>query len=325
MTCSMKRTALLCFPVFLSMALAGCSSNPYAATNKVYKKQAKAFAKALRATPVTNPGEDSLMQGDQWVGTTNFNLRKPNFVVIHHTAQNSTEQTLKTFTLARTQVSAHYVIGRDGKVYHMLSDYLRAWHGGAGKWGNNSDLNSSSIGIELDNNGSEPFAEAQINSLLQVLAILKKTHGIPAANFIGHSDIAPSRKVDPNPTFPWKKLAEAGFGMWYDEEKVRNSVFESIIPPYQDSTAVTADSTALPKDTTAVPVTIAPPGPVVVVDTIPLSFQPKDALRIIGYDVKNLDAAIKAFKLHFVQKEVNGILTDDDKKVLYHLYKKSLE
>jgi N-acetylmuramoyl-L-alanine amidase len=306
------------FPVAFGLVLAACSTHPYASTNKAYKKQAKTYAKTLRQTPVTNPGEDSLMQGDQWVGTTNFNMRKPNYVVIHHTAQNSTEQTLKTFTMPKTQVSAHYVIGRDGKVYHMLSDYLRAWHGGAGKWGNNTDLNSSSIGIELDNNGAEPFAEAQISSLLQVLAILKKTHGIPAANFIGHSDIAPSRKVDPNPTFPWKTLANAGFGIWYDEEAVRNSVFESVIPLYQDSTA-----TAL-TDTTTQTAPIMAPAAVVAVDTIPASFQPKDALRIIGYDVKNLEAATKAFKLHFIQKEVNGTLTNDDKKVLYHLYKKSL-
>ncbi|WP_205501811.1 N-acetylmuramoyl-L-alanine amidase [Rufibacter psychrotolerans] len=305
-------------PFCLALALAACTTHPYTSTNRAYKKKAKAYAKTLRQTPVANPGEDSLQQGDYWVGTTNFNMRKPNYVVIHHTAQNSTEQTLKTFTTPRTQVSAHYVIGRDGKVYHMLSDFLRAWHGGTGKWGNNTDLNSSSIGIELDNNGYEPFAEAQITSLLQVLALLKKTHGIPAANFIGHSDIAPSRKVDPNPTFPWKRLADAGFGTWYDEEAVRNTVFAPTIPLFQDSAAVTADSAA-------VPVTVLVPTTTVAVDTIPTSFQPKDALRIIGYDVKNLEAAIKAFKLHFIQKEVNGILTDDDKKVLYHLYKKSLE
>ncbi|AKQ44620.1 N-acetylmuramoyl-L-alanine amidase [Rufibacter radiotolerans] len=320
----MKPLYSLLFCVALS--LASCTSNPYATTNKEYKKKTKAYAKSLRARPVTNPGEDSLVQGDYWVGTTNFSMRKPNYVVIHHTAQKSTDQTLKTFTMPKTQVSAHYVIGRDGKVYHMLSDYLRAWHAGSGKWGNTSDLNSSSIGIELDNNGYEPFQEAQINSLLQVLAILKKTHGIPVANFIGHSDIAPSRKVDPNPTFPWKQLAQAGYGIWYDEEAVRNSVFETVIPPFTDSTAqVRLDSVAVPADSSLVPVPVVmAPLPVVAVDTIPASFQPKDALRIIGYDVQNLEAAIKAFKLHFIQKEVNGVLTDDDKKVLYHLYKKSL-
>jgi N-acetylmuramoyl-L-alanine amidase len=98
----------------------------------------------------------------------------------------------------------------------MLNDYLRAWHAGAGKWGNITDMNSVSIGIELDNNGFEPFTEAQINNLLVVLKALKKNYNIPTANFIGHSDIAPSRKVDPSRFFPWQQLAGEGFGYWYD-------------------------------------------------------------------------------------------------------------
>jgi N-acetylmuramoyl-L-alanine amidase len=98
-------------------------------------------------------------------------MRKPNFVVIHHTAQNSCDQTLKTFTLARTQVSAHYVICKDGTIHHMLNDYLRAWHGGVSRWGSTTDLNSSSIGIEIDNNGFDVFSDAQVNSLLQLLVI----------------------------------------------------------------------------------------------------------------------------------------------------------
>jgi N-acetylmuramoyl-L-alanine amidase len=103
----------------------------------------------------------------------------------------------------------------------MLNDYLRAWHAGISRWGNLTDVNSSSIGIEIDNNGSEPFTDQQVNSLLVLLGALKKNYSIPAANFIGHSDIAPVRKVDPNVTFPWQKLAEKGFGLWYgDTSKV---------------------------------------------------------------------------------------------------------
>jgi N-acetylmuramoyl-L-alanine amidase len=253
-------------------ALAACSSSPYSPTNKIYKKQTKELTNTIRKTPVNPTGQD-------FVGTINFGLRKPNYVIIHHTAQNSTEQTLKTFTVPTTQVSAHYVIGRDGVVYHMLNDYLRAWHGGASKWGNATDINSSSIGIELDNNGFEPFAQPQINSLLNVLDTLKKKHGIPTANFIGHSDIAPGRKVDPNVTFPWKNLADRGFGLWPDA---------------------------------------------VLTDTVPTAFNPVDGLRIIGYDVKNPVNAIKSFQLHFIQKEITGILTEDEKKVLFNLYKKHL-
>lgn len=143
-------------------------------------------------------------------------MRRPNYVVIHHTAQKSCEQTLTTFTLARTQVSSHYVICEDGTVHHMLNDLLRGHHAGVSKWGNASDLNSSSIGIELDNDGYETFSEPQINSLLQVLGRLKKAYNIPTANFIGHADIAPGRKVDPNRNFPWEKMSREGFGYWYD-------------------------------------------------------------------------------------------------------------
>ncbi len=209
------------FLTFLSLFTAGtlvfasCASNPYAITNRSYKQQVKEMAKTIRQIPPETPGQ-TIQDKKNWVGTTNFNLRKPNYVIIHHTAQNSTVQTLKTFTLPRTQVSAHYVIGKDGKVYHMLNDYLRAWQAGNAKWGGNTDINSNSIGIELDNTGFVPFPEAQISSLLALLTTLKKTYNIPTANFIGHADIAPSRKNDPNKYFPWKMLADYGFGNWYD-------------------------------------------------------------------------------------------------------------
>lgn len=193
-----------------------CSRNPYATTNKAYKKQSKALAKTVSTQPEDNWNSDSIKQAPYWVGTTNFNLRKPNFVIIHHTAQNACEQTLKTFTMTKTAVSAHYVICKDGTIHHMLNDYMRAWHGGIAKWGNMTDINSASIGIELDNNGFEPFDSLQINSLISLLSRLKTNYGIPTANFIGHGDIAPTRKNDPNFRFPWKTLSDKGFGLWFD-------------------------------------------------------------------------------------------------------------
>ncbi|GAB3855395.1 N-acetylmuramoyl-L-alanine amidase [Hymenobacter terrigena] len=316
-----------CLGLACAAALAACtaSKNPYSATNKSYKAQVKAYAKALRATPVITPGADSLL-GKYWVGTTNFNLRKPNYVVIHHTAQDSTAQTLKTFTMPSTQVSAHYVIGRDGRVYHMLNDYLRAWHGGVARWGNTTDINSSSIGIELDNNGVEPFAEAQITSLMHILAGLKKAYGIPTANFIGHADIAPSRKNDPSALFPWKRLADNGFGLWYDAGPLPSPfVADSaaalagrlLAPPLPAADDVPA-ATIPPVDTSRVDAQLARlNGPITV-------FSPREALRIIGYDTRDLPAAIRAFKLHFIQQNVNAPLTDADNRILYNLYKKCL-
>ena len=305
-------------------SLAACATqrNPYAATNKAYKAQVKAYAAALRATPPPTPGGDSLL-GKYWVGTINFNLRKPNYVVVHHTAQDSTAQTLKTFTLTSTQVSAHYVIGRDGRVYHMLNDYLRAWHGGVARWGNNTDLNSCSIGIELDNNGTEPFAEPQLTSLLHILAGLKKAYGIPSANFIGHADIAPSRKNDPSARFPWKRLADSGFGLWYDAGPLPSPfVADSatalagrlLAPPLPEP----VETAVAPVDTSRIDAQLARlNGPITL-------FNPREALRIIGYDTRDLPAAIRAFKLHYVQRDVSGPLTEDDLKILYNLYKKCL-
>ena len=283
----MKNQAILAALVLL--AATGCVRSPYAATNKVYKRQVRDLAQQLRAQPTLLA--DSLPLAPYWAGTTNFNLRKPNYVIIHHTAQHSTEQTLKTFTLPKTQVSAHYVIGRDGQTFHMLNDYLRTWHGGVARWGNVTDINSVSIGIELDNDGTEPFQEAQLSSLLKVLSSLKKTYNIPAANFIGHGDIAPVRKSDPSALFPWQRLAARGFGLWYDA-------------------AVLTDTTAAPfaQDSLGQAIGITP----------------REALRIIGYDTQDLNAAIAAFKRHFVPGEAGAELTELDRRILFNLYRKFL-
>lgn len=204
--------------IIFSLLVSACSTNKYAATEKVYKDKAKGFSKIILASPPEGQLYDSINAANQqWIGSVNFGIRKPNFVVIHHTAQDSLNQTIKTFHSTRAGTSAHYVIGRDGKVVHMVNDYLRANHAGVSKWGKDTDLNSSSIGIELDNNGiGDVWQDAQINSLIKLLATLKKTYNIPTANFIGHADIAPGRKNDPK-NFPWKKLADKGFGFWYDE------------------------------------------------------------------------------------------------------------
>lgn len=277
-----------------------CSSNPYRKINRDHQKAVKERTALIKEIPKTKTEleNDTLSISDEWVGTTNFSIRKPNFVIIHHTAQDSVKQTITTFTLSRTQVSSHYVIGRNGEVVQMLNDYLRSWHAGAGKWGNDTDLNSSSIGIELDNNGFEPFTEKQIESLLIVLKRLKWTYNIPTANFIGHSDIAPSRKTDPSRLFPWKKLASEGFGLWYDEEVIL--------------------AKAIPIDSLS-SFSLAQPEYV-----FEEYFNPLEALRIIGYDIKNPEAAIQAFKLHFVQTDVSPQLTDYDCAILYNLYKKYL-
>ncbi|MDB5156773.1 MAG: N-acetylmuramoyl-L-alanine amidase [Mucilaginibacter sp.] len=212
----------------------------------------------------------------EWVGSVNFGIRKANYVIIHFTAQDSVQQTIKTFTIKSTETSAHYVIAKDGKVYHMVNDYLRSNHAGLGKWGSVTDMNSISLGIEIDNNGSSPFTDAQVKSLLQLLAQLKKAYNIPAANFIGHQDFAPKRKPDPGPLFPWKTLADKGFGYWSDDA----------------------------------------------LEIAPENFDYKTALRLIGYDTSDVNAAIIAFKRHFVQDDSTAQLSQLDLNVLYNVYQK---
>jgi N-acetylmuramoyl-L-alanine amidase len=266
---------LLLANVLLILLLSGCTQPKYNATNKVYQTQAKAYAKLLAEYPVKDSA--GLNYATDWAGTINFSMRRPNYVIIHHTAQNSCEQTLKTFTVkGNREVSAHYVICKDGTIHHMLNDLLRAHHAGVSRWGNTTDLNSSSIGIELDNNGFESFSEAQINSLLTLLGRIKSAYSVPVANFIGHGDIAPTRKNDPNWRFPWKLLAEKGFGYWYDER--RNEI-------------------------------------------LPTNFNRLQALRIIGFDIKDTAAAIIGFKRHWLQDTTKG-LNEEQLKVLYQLSRK---
>lgn len=291
--------------LIFAVIVSSCSTNPYKKSEKVYDSQLKTLKEKISSKePQTLPviphveinidtlytkqlhtykdtlfkmGSTPLQNGinTEWIGTVNFNLRKPNFVIIHHTAQDSLQQTIKTFTKIETQVSSHYVISDDGKVVQMLNDYLRAWHAGNGSWGKNTDINSTSIGIELDNNGSEVFSELQINSLLALLTKLKKDYNIPTQNIIGHSDIAPTRKKDPSALFPWKVLAERGFGIWSDA----------------------------------------------FLETAPTDFNVEQGLRIIGYDTKNLPAAITAFKLHYLQTEVNELLDEKTINTIYSIYK----
>jgi N-acetylmuramoyl-L-alanine amidase len=162
----------------------------------------------LPARQSTAPAQQNL--------SPNFDARRPNFVILHHTTNANVEQSLRVLTDPARRVSAHYLIGRDGRIIELVEPGARAWHAGDSYWGGHSDINSASIGIEIDNNGREPFPDSQMEALLSVLAEIKARFNIPTANFIGHSDIAPGRKVDPSRYFPWKRLADNGYGMWCD-------------------------------------------------------------------------------------------------------------
>ena len=155
-----------------------------------------------------------------WVPSPNHDARRAQLIVLHYTEQESVQHSLDTLRSANSggPVSAHYLLGEDGATYQLVSDERRAWHAGAGRWGTIHELNSASIGIEIDNDGHEPFTDAQFDALVSLLEDLTTRHRIPRTEVIGHSDLAPGRKIDPGPLFPWKRLYDAGYGIWPDPD-----------------------------------------------------------------------------------------------------------
>lgn len=134
--------------------------------------------------------------------------------VIHYTEMESAEAALARLSDPDAKVSAHYLISRTGEVTRLVPEERRAWHAGLSYWRGIRDVNSASIGIELDHPGHKygygPFPDAQFEALVPLLARMVKAHGIPRANVVGHSDVAPARKIDPGELFPWERLAEYG-------------------------------------------------------------------------------------------------------------------
>lgn len=137
-------------------------------------------------------------------------------VVLHYTAMPTCAAALERLCDPLAEVSAHYLIDGDGTVLSLVDETMRAWHAGAGSWGGRGDVNSRSIGIELANTGSEPFAEAQMAALERLLAEVLRRHALPPQAVIGHSDMAPDRKGDPGSRFDWRRLALQGLSVWPD-------------------------------------------------------------------------------------------------------------
>ena len=142
----------------------------------------------------------------------NFNERKSNnieIIIIHYTALNSISSSLKYLCSKKNKVSSHYLISQSGKIYSLVSEKKRAWHAGQSYWRGNTDINSTSIGIELDYSPSEKnnkFSLKLNSALIFLLNKLIKKYKIRSENILGHSDIAPYRKVDPGKNFPWQML-----------------------------------------------------------------------------------------------------------------------
>ena len=159
----------------------------------------------------------------------NFGPRRdgltPQFVVLHYTAMDSAEAALRALCDPTREVSAHYLLDEAGAVMQLVPEDMRAWHAGRGTWRGLDDINSRSIGIELANSGQTPFSARQITVLEHLLAGILDRWSIPPEGVIGHSDMAPERKIDPGPRFDWRRLARQGLSVWPDAQAAEPEAF----------------------------------------------------------------------------------------------------
>ena len=159
----------------------------------------------------------------------NFDLKKRKikdikFIVFHYTGMKNEKQAIRKLTDINSKVSSHYLIKNNGEILCLVPDLYVAWHAGKSKWGNNKSLNKKSIGIEISNPGHQygyrNFTGNQIKCLIKLSKLIIKKYNIKKNKILGHSDIAPLRKIDPGERFPWKKFANKKIGIWHNCKNV---------------------------------------------------------------------------------------------------------
>lgn len=173
--------------------------------------------------------------GPRIIKSTGQVVDKPTILVMHYTVADL-DGTIKIFQ-TKDSVSAHYTVAKNGTIYQHVKEEDRAWHAGAGSWGEVRDVNTYSIGIEHENAGYKdkpgqpdgvvvdgsdlqwyPFSDPQIEASIELAKDIVQRYNISPLNVIGHHDVAPTRKWDPGPLFPWKKYFENDIGAWVDDK-----------------------------------------------------------------------------------------------------------
>jgi N-acetylmuramoyl-L-alanine amidase len=152
----------------------------------------------------------------------NFDARTapPDILVLHYTGMRTGPEALDRLRDPAAKVSSHYMVEEDGRIFHLVPEERRAWHAGVSYWKGERNINGVSIGVEIVNPGHEfgyrPFPDAQIGAVIELIGDIRSRWTIGDDRIVGHSDVAPGRKEDPGELFPWKRLAEAGHGLWVE-------------------------------------------------------------------------------------------------------------
>jgi N-acetylmuramoyl-L-alanine amidase len=233
--------------------------------------------------------------------TPNFDARRapPDMVLLHYTGMQTGAEAIARLCDPEARVSAHYVVEEDGRVFRLAAEERRCWHAGKSFWKGEADINAVSIGVEIVNPGHEwgyrPFPDPQVEAVIGLLDAVRSRWTIPNARILGHSDVAPSRKEDPGELFPWKRLAEAGHGLWVEPNP-------------------------------------APGAPLAVGDTGPGVFALQAGLTRMGYDNAPSGAYdeetatnVRAFQRHWRQETVDGIADGETRARLVHLLRAAAE
>ena len=152
----------------------------------------------------------------------NYDVRRgpPDMIVLHYTGMPTGEAALQRLCDPEAKVSSHYLVEEDGRVFRLVPEERRAWHAGKSWWKGETDVNARSIGIEIVNPGHEwgyrEFPDAQVEAVIGLLDDIRSRWQVSNDRIVGHSDVAPDRKEDPGELFPWKRLAQAGHGLWFE-------------------------------------------------------------------------------------------------------------
>ena len=240
--------------------------------------------------------------------SVNFNLRKKGhkikYIILHYTAIKSDYKAIQHLIDKKNKVSSHFLINKKGKIFNLVDLKKRAWHAGQSFWKGDKDINSNSIGIELDNTGHyirfERYTKNQIDSLIKLLNFLKKKYDINNLNFLGHSDIAPYRKNDPGEKFPWKKLSKNNLGIF--PNKLTEKEYLKVKKRLNLNKNKSLNQNVL------------------------------YMLSNIGYDIsqigknnrKNFSLLIRAYQMHFRPKVVNGKLDKETLKMIVSHFNQTL-
>ena len=228
----------------------------------------------------------SLADEIEWRPSPNYNARvvpegqRPiRHIILHYTGMESGEAAVDWLCNPESGVSSHYLVHEDGRIIQMVEELDRAWHAGVSRWRGQSDLNSSSIGIEIQNPGHEwgyrPFPDVQMRQVIRLVATLCVRHRVDRADVTGHADIAPTRKPDPGELFDWPRLAQHRIALARPDKLLAD-------PGWTDAAFGLA-------------------------------------LERFGYDITDPKAATRAFQQHFRQSNPDGVVDGETRAVLFTL------